>query len=317
MSLIFPKSYLSKLILLLSIVIVFVLFYLGYLDHSIIILKSEAYTLRFGEFNISLYQLTKSVFLLIVLISLASFISDLISRKINKLKDINPSNRNLLNQVSQIILYLFIFLVVINSLGIDITTLTILSGAIGIGIGFGLQKIASNFISGLILLFEKSVEEGDLVELDGGIYGTVKKTRARYTLVETADGREVFIPNEDFITSKVVNWTYSNKTGRVTINVGVSYDCDLNLVKKLILEAATEHAFCSKKTPPNCFLEEFANSSINFILIFWIDDITKGRFEPRSDVLFSIWKKFKQHHIEIPFPQQDIRIKNLNQINNK
>jgi len=196
----------------------------------------------------------------------------------------------------------------LNILNIKASSLAFFGGAIGIGLGFGLQKITSNFISGLILLFEKSIEEGDLVELENGVYGFIKNTGARYTLIETFDSKEIMIPNEEFITKNVVNWTYSNKQGRIDINIGVSYKCDIEKARELILEAAKEHKLCSVFPEPDCFLREYGDSSVNFLLYFWVDDVTKGRYEPQSDVMRSIWKKFKDNNIEIPFPQRDVHI---------
>ena len=144
------------------------------------------------------------------------------------------------------------FLFSLDLIGLDIMTFTVFSGAVGIGIGFGLQKVTSNFISGLILLFEKSIEQDDLIELNDGTYGFVQHTGARYTLIETFDGKEIMIPNEDFITNRVINWTYSNSNGRVDIELGVSYNSDLEVF--------------TKKLAPHCcrlsYVSLFLNSSM-------------------------------------------------------
>ena len=170
------------------------------------------------------------------------------------------------------------------------------------------KKIASNFISGLILLVERAIEVGDLIELDGGTTGFVRKNSARHTLIETLEGREIMVPNEDFITNRVINWTYTNTKARIDIPVGVSYNSDLEVVQKLILEAALEHPLCSQDPQPNCFLRNFNSSSVDFLLLMWVDDVTQGRWAPQSEVMFSIWHKFKEHGIEIPYPQQDIHL---------
>ena len=198
----------------------------------------------------------------------------------------------------------------LDVLGIDLTAFAVVGGAIGIGIGFGLQKITSNFISGLILLFEKSVEEGDLIELNDGTIGYVRSTGARYTLIETFESREIMIPNEDFITNRVTNWTFSNSQGRIEINIGVAYGSDLDQVSEILINAAKEHPRCSKQPAADSFLVDFGDNSINFTLYFWVDDIVEGLKRPKSDVLFSIWRKFKDNNIEIPFPQRDVHIKN-------
>ena len=149
-----------------------------------------------------------------------------------------------------------------------------------------------------------------MVELSDGTVGFVRHTGARYTLVETFENREIMIPNEDFITNRVTNWTFTNSKGRIDINIGVSYGSDLDKVYKLILEAAEENPNCSKDPKPECYLREFGDSSVNFLLYFWVDDIIKGKNRPRSEILFTIWRKFKEHNVEIPFPQRDLHIKN-------
>lgn len=189
------------------------------------------------------------------------------------------------------------------------TTLAVIGGAVGVGIGFGLQKIASNFISGIILLFEKSVEIGDIVELDGGnIYGEIKHFGGRYTLVESSDGKEIMIPNEDFIISKVTNWTYSNSRARIEINLGVAYGSDLELVQKIMISCAKENSHCLAYPEIECFVTQFGEFDIKFTLYFWISDIVRGRMLPRSEVLMSIWKKFRENGIEIPLPQREVKM---------
>jgi len=212
-------------------------------------------------------------------------------------------------KLAQIVIYLVAFLVGLDFVGIDLTTLTVFSGAVGIGLGFGLQKIASNFISGLILLMEKSIEEGDLIELSDGTFGYIRRASARYTLVETFDSKEILVPNEDLITSRVVNWTFSNSSARIEIELGVSYDSDIDLAHDLIIAAARENPRCAIAPEPACFLRSFGDSSVNFTLHFWVEDVTLGRWPTQSEVMFSIWRKFKDNGIEIPFPQRDLHIK--------
>jgi len=206
--------------------------------------------------------------------------------------------------------YIVATLLTLYVLGLDITAITIFGGAIGIGVGFGLQKIASNFISGLILLFERSVREGDMIELsgDGGV-GIVRRIFARYTIIEAFDGREIMVPNEDFITSRVISSTFSDNSGRIELSIGVSYDSDIHQVKDIILSCALAHKACSKKKPPECYLKEFADSSVRFTLFMWVDNVLDGRLEPTSEVLFDIWDKFKANNIKIPYPQMDVHLK--------
>ncbi len=289
---------------------VFVLGAVGFFDPVKELLDSEMLTLKVGTVSFSVYKIIKIILALLVVFWLASVISAAGERHLKQFRHIKASNRALMIKGFQIGVYFLMLLFGLDVIGIDLTAFAVVGGAVGIGIGFGLQKITSNFISGLILLFEKSVEEDDLVEMDGGVYGIVKHTGARYTLIETFDGKEVMIPNEDFITNRVTNWTFSNKKGRVEVTLGVSYDCDIELARTLILDAAIEHERCSKDPEPQCYLTEFGDNSVNFLLYFWVDDVTEGRFEPKSDVMRSIWRKFKENNIGIPYPQRDIHIKN-------
>ncbi len=305
-----PETRLARWSIAISLSIVFVLGALGLLDPAKEFLDSESLTFKIGGFSLSLYKLIKIIIALIVIFWFASTASDLGAKKLRLLRQIKASNRTLLIKALQIIIYIIAFLATLDVIGIDLTALAVFGGAVGIGIGFGLQKITSNFISGLILLFEKSIEEDDMVELSDGTVGFVRHTGARYTLVETFENREIMIPNEDFITNRVTNWTFTNSKGRIDINIGVSYGSDLDKVYKLILEAAEENPNCSKDPKPECYLREFGDSSVNFLLYFWVDDIIKGKNRPRSEILFTIWRKFKEHNVEIPFPQRDLHIKN-------
>lgn len=308
-TLLHPRVWLAKTLLALFGIAFLALAYLGYLEPIRTVLDADELSFTVGTMRFSAYLLVKALFSIIILIWLTRLIAHFGEQRVKGLKGINTSNKALIVKAIQISVYFVAFFIALNIVGIDVTSLTIFSGAVGIGVGFGLQKIASNFISGLILLFEKSVEEDDLIELDDGTAGFVRDTGARYTLIETFESRDIMIPNEDFITNRVTNWTFRNTRGRIEINVGVAYGSDLDQVKEIILEAARNHPRCSLNPAPVCFLVEFGDSSVNFTLYFWVEDIVAGRMEPRSDVLFAIWHKFKEQNIEIPFPQRDIHMK--------
>ena len=273
-------------------------------------LSTEALTLKMGKASFTGFDLVNGLMTVMAVAWIASLIAVWVERSIGKLDKVNGNTRNLMLTGLKLIIFIIAAIVCLNVLGIDMTSLTLFSGAIGIGLGFGLQKITSNFISGLILLLEKSMEEGDLVELAVGEMGIVRKMGARYTLIETFDSKEIMIPNEDFITNRVINWTFTNKQGRVEIQVGVSYDSDLDKARTLIIEAAKSHERCSIDPEPKCYITQFADSSVNFLLYFWVDDVTEGRLDAKSDVYLSIWKSFKDNNITIPFPQSDVLIKN-------
>lgn len=267
-------------------------------------LSSETLTFKIGSFQLSLYTLLKAIFAIIFIFWIASIISSYIQQKIRNIHRIEASNRELLLKISQALVYFFAILLGLEIIGIDFTTLTVVGGAIGIGIGFGLQKISSNFISGIILLFEKSIKTNDLIELTDGTYGFIRDMRARYALLETFDGKEIMIPNEDFVTNRVVNWTYSNTYGRIEVPMRVSYKSDIAKAIELAIESASEIKCASEKHIPRCFVREFGESAIHLTLHFWIKDVSEGRLGPQSDAMLLILKKFKKHKIVIPPPQR-------------
>ena len=282
----------------------------GELDYVINYLNSDGLTLEVGDFHFSLYLILKSLFAIVVLFSLAGIFLNFVEVRIRRFRRINFSNRQLLIKSSQIFTYLITFLITLRVIGVDLKAFAILGGGVGIGIGFGLQKISSNFISGIILLFERTLQKDDLIELDGGTSGFIRKIRGRYTLIETLDNKEIMVPNEDLITQKVTNCTFSSRVGRVAVEVGVAYGSDVHEVRRLIIEAALEVEDCLKDPEPRCCLTEFGNSSVNFTLYFWMRDVARIVAFTKSEVMFRIWDKFKENNIEIPFPQRDINFKN-------
>lgn len=306
-----PQARIIKMLLVLLTIGFFSLGFLDYLQPIKVFLDSENLSFKVGDARFSTYLIIKAAITVVMMFWLTGIFSEFGETRIKKIKGIKSTNKTLIIKVFQIFIYFSAFIISLDVLGIDLTTLAIFSGAIGFGIGFGLQKITSNFISGLILLFEKSIENDDLVELSDGTYGFIRHTGARYTLVETFEGKEIMIPNEDFITNCVTNWTFSNKKGRVEIKIGVSYKSDIEKARELMLEAAKEHPRCIDDPEPTCFLEAFSDSSVNFVLFFWVADVTEGRFEPKSDVMRSIWKRFNDHDIVIPYPQRELYIKNV------
>lgn len=281
----------------------------GYLDPIIHFLDSDLLTFKIATVSFSAYKLIKSVLLIAVLLWLAQFLHRTVEESISKIPTIKPTNRAILVKTIQIFIYFVLLLIVLDLHGMDLSAFAFLGGAIGLGVGFGLQKIASNFLSGLILLFEKVIKEGDLIETSTGVYGIVKHTGIRHVLVEIFNGQEVMIPNDDFITQRVTNWTHSHKHGRVEIKVGVSYGSDIEKACELMVESAKGHDNCSKSIAPKCYVVEFTNSAVELLLLFWIDNIAEKRFATRSDVMRAILGNFKEHHIIIPFPQYDIHIK--------
>lgn len=236
--------------------------------------------------------------------------NDQSSSFISKQNEMRPATRELASKTAEIAIFGAAFLILMNIMGISLTSLAVLGGAIGVGLGFGLQKIASNFISGVILLLEGQATVGDYVELDGGEAGTIVKMTARAAILETYDGRWIVVPNEDFITTRVVNYSDSGSANRYEAGFSVSYDTDINLVPAIVEKAVAKHPeVLSKPFPPDCELRSFGDSGVNFAVEFWVNGIDDGRNKFTSDVLFLVWNALKENSIEIPYPQRVVELK--------
>lgn len=277
----------------------------GLLDSTIEYL--DYYAVKIGTVRISIYLVLKAFIVLLIVFWMSGLVSKKSKSFIDSSKSIKSSTKGIISKFIDILVYATVIITLLKTFGVDMTTLTVIGGAVGVGIGFGLQKIASNFISGVILLFEKSVEIGDIVELDSGnIFGTIKHFGGRYTLIEGTDGKEIMVPNEDFIIGKVTNWSYSNNRARVEINLGVAYKSDLLQVKEIMLACARENPRCLSYPDAECFVTNFGEYDVRFTLYFWISDIVEGRMAPKSEVMINIWQKFQEHNIEIPVPQREL-----------
>lgn len=303
-----PSVWVSKLLLLLFVLGFLALVFFDYLDPIEKYINGIAGTFKLGDIEFTLYGMIRTIIVILILLWAAGIACDWIEQLLKKNKNFRADNKALISKLTQIFIYFLACTFALNILGINLTNFALLGGAIGIGLGFGLQKITSNFISGMILIFEKTIKNNDLVELQDGTYGIIKKIAARYTLLESFDGKEIMIPNEDFITSKVVNWTYTHSKARVKIDIGVAYGSDLDLVQKLLIKCAKSCKRCVEDPEPHCYMRDFGSSSIDFLLVFWVNDVKEGRFQPKSEVLNKIWKEFQKHSITIPFPQSDIHI---------
>jgi len=232
------------------------------------------------------------------------------SQFIKKQDEMRPAMRELIAKTLEIGIFGVAFLLVMNIMGINLTSLAVLTGVIGVGLGFGLQKIASNFISGVILLLEGQATVGDYVELDGGEAGTIIKMTARATILETYDGRWIVVPNEDFITTRVVNYSDSGSANRYEAPFSVSYDTDINKVPAIIEAAVAKHpGVLTAPFPPDCELRGFGDSGVDFAVEFWVEGIDDGRNKFTSDVLFLIWNALKDEGITIPYPHRVVELK--------
>lgn len=280
---------------------------LGLLGNTGAALDSVAFTM--GDVRLSLLNILKGILLVVGLLWLASTVGNFFDRQINQVEDLTPSLKVLIGKIVKIFLFIIAVVVAASSIGIDLTALTIFSGAVGVGIGFGLQKVVSNFISGIIILLDKSIKPGDTISL-GETFGWIRELRARFVSVVTRDGKEFLIPNEDFITQQVVNWSFTDKLIRLDVPFGVSYDSDPHEVSRLAIESCSAIQRISKSKPPVCWMTEFGDSSVNFLLRFWIKDPRNGLTNIRGTVLLALWDTFKEHDIDIPYPHTEVIIKN-------
>ena len=279
---------------------------LDLLDETLELLDSLAVGL--GGLRISVLLVLKGMLSLAVLLWLATLCSRLLERRINKLPNLTPSVQVLFSKLLKMVLIVIAVVVALRSVGIDLTAFAVLSGAVGVGIGFGLQKAVSNLITGVMLLLDKSIKPGDVIAV-GGTYGWVSSLGARYVSVVTRDGIEHLVPNEDLITKGVENWSYSNKAVRLKIPIGISYKSDVRKAIALCLEAAGEVERVVKDPKSVCLLKGFGESAVDLEMRIWIVDPSNGVSNVKSEVLLLIWDKFHEHGIEIPFPQRDLHLK--------
>lgn len=281
------------------------LYVLGIVDETAELL--DAASINIGFMHLSLLLVVQGFVILGCLLALARFVTVSTSARIQNNEDISPSMRVLIVKVVQVVFYAIAFFVGVRALGIDLTGLAVLSGAIGVGIGFGLQKVVSNLVSGVIILLDKSIKPGDVISL-GETFGWIQTLGARYASVVTRDGKEYLIPNEDLITGQVVNWSHTNNFVRLDIYFGTSYGCDPHLVRKLSIAAAQDVERVLSSRPPVCHIVGFGDSSVDYILRFWITDPTGGLTNIRGNVYLALWDAFKEHDISIPFPQREVRM---------
>jgi len=278
---------------------------LGQLDPTIEALDSVSVVL--GGLRLTPLLLIKLGVLLAVALWLTNIASNFVESRITRSGDLTPSIQVLLVKMIRLSLMIFAVAVVMSAVGINLSVLAIFSGAAVVGIVFGLQKIVAHGISGIILRADKSVKPGDLVTI-GDSSGRISAMKTRYISVAAGDGREFLIPNEDLVTQKVVNWTYTDKNTLVKVGFGTNYDADPRLVCKLAIDIAAAAPRAIKSKPPNCILVEFAEVGMKFSLTFWIAD-PDGMDNVKSDVMLSLWEAFKREGIRVPYPVREIRVR--------
>ena len=294
--------------LALSIWTIAALYIVGWFVPAVELLDKAAVTL--GSTRISLLMPIKAVAVFGLLLWAAGFFSELLERLLGRSKTLTPSQKVLFHKLARFSLLALVIALGLSAVGIDLTALAVFSGALGIGIGFGLQKIFANLVSGFILLMDKSIKPGDVIAI-GDTYGWVNRLGTRYVSILTRDGKEHLIPNENLITERVENWSYSNNKIRIHIPVGVSYRCDIHAVKKLLLQVAQSHPRILKSPEPTCLIKDFGDRAVNFEIRAWIEDPINGIGNVISGIYEAVWDTFKEHRIEIPFPQYDVYVKSM------
>ncbi|NNJ64642.1 MAG: mechanosensitive ion channel [Xanthomonadales bacterium] len=279
---------------------------LGLTDNAATLLGAVGFEV--GNFRLSLLLIVKMVFFVGVLLWAAIGLGNFIDRRLQGAEDLTPSLAVLIGKVTRIVLIVAATLIGLSGLGIDLTIFAVFSGAIGVGIGFGLQKVVSNFISGIIILMDRSIKPGDTITL-GETFGWIRELRARFVSVVTRDGKEYLIPNEDFITHEVINWSFTDALVRLDVDFGVSYDSNPHEVSELAIEAAAgcPRVYAGKR--PVCWLTGFGDSSVDFVLRFWISDPREGLTNIRGKVLLAVWDAFQEHGVNIPFPHREVIMK--------
>ncbi|MBO6825029.1 MAG: mechanosensitive ion channel [Sneathiella sp.] len=278
---------------------------LGLLTPTLEFLDSLSFS--FGDTRISMLKIAKGIVAAIIVFWISMGLSRFAESRIHKTSALTPSVQVLLAKLIRVGLIAAAILIVLSNSGINITAFAVFSGALGVGIGFGLQKVVSNLISGVILLLDRSIKPGDVIELDE-TYGRVNSMGARYASVITRDASEFLIPNEDLITQRVINWSYSSKNIRLKCPIGVSYDSDIPEVIKMTEEAAKDIPRVLHNPAPRCLMRGFGDSAIDLELRFWIRDPEQGCANVTSEVLVAVWKAYKEAGVGIPFPQRDIRV---------
>jgi len=260
-----------------------------------------------GRQRVSLLLIMQASLWVFAAVLLSLWLGRVLEERLMSAQGMNITLRVMLTKLVRALLLLLAVLIVLPAVGIDLTALSVLGGAIGVGIGFGLQKIASNYISGFIILMDRSVTIGDLITVDK-YTGELVKMNARYIVVRALDGTEALIPNETVITSTVVNQSYTNRNICVSIPLQISYRSDLDLAMRLMSEVAGRHSRVLAEPAPRVLITAFADSGINLELAVWVRDPENGKNNLGSDLYYAIWQEFRAHGVEIPYPQREVRV---------
>lgn len=267
-----------------------------------------------GKREFSLWALLKSIVVVTAFVVITSLIARTVERRVMRLEAIAVSTRVGISKFMYFFLVGLGVLLGINAAGVDVTTLNVLTGAIGLGLGFGLQAITSNFVSGFVLLMDKSIKPGDVISFTGHTgtstenFGWVQELRGRYVVVRDRDGVETLVPNQNLITNSVINWSYSDQRVRIRLPVRISYDDDPEIALKALLDAARDHPRILREPAPVTRLMAFEDYGMRLEVRFWIADPMNGVNNVRSDVNRAIWQVFQERNIKIPVAQRELRM---------
>jgi len=284
----------------------------GLLDPTIEILRATS--LRIGEVDISLWTVIKGGIITALLVWLAYLTAEFAQRRLEVAGNISRSMRLLISKILRTLLIFVAVLIGLTAVGVDLTAFAVFTGAVGIGVGLGLQRLISNLVAGFTLLADRSLKPGDVIEVEttsGGAFGVVTSMTSRYVSVRTRDGTEILIPNETLITNSVINWSYSDRAVRLKLPIGVSYDSDIEKVRELCVKAALDCPRILRRPAPLCLLKGFGDSSVDLELRAWIEDPEEGVSNVSSDVLLRVWHLFHEHGIEIPYPKRDVYLREV------
>ncbi len=288
------------------------LFMVGLLDDATAYL--DGISVEVGNIRITAYAVLRTLVFGVVLFWLGRASNQTGTRVIRTQERLDAGTREVIAKLFQIGVFVLIFLLLINVMGIDLTALAVFGGALGVGLGFGLQQIASNFISGLIILLDRSITIGDYIELEDGRSGTLRELTMRSATLETFDGKDIMVPNESFITTSFVNWTHNNKKQRYALNFQVAYKTDLEMLFDIVREIVASHpmVLSGDDLPiaerPDAEIQSFDDHGITILVEFWMEGIDDGDNRVGADLLMMIWTALKANGIEIPFPQREVRV---------
>jgi len=278
-----------------------------------IVNRLDSFAVELGDWRVSAFDVLFAVSAILLVLGAAMLATRLTRSGLRRVTALDGTQAVLAEKLATIIIWVVTFLIGVDLIGIDLTALTVFSGAFGLAIGFGLQKTFGNLIAGIILLLDKSIKPGDVIAVadQSGqqTFGQIRRIGIRAVSVTTRDEREYLIPNENLMVNQVENWSYSSKNVRVQVPVGVSYSADMALAEQLMLDAAAKARRVLTTPPPTVWWNGFGDNAVNFTIHCWINDPEDGVGNVKSDVLKHLWALFREHGVELPFPQRDLNLK--------